>query len=100
MGSVCEGRRMGQPIFSPYHHIWLNTLSLPEKFKHWLNLHNQLNYCRTQVQHHLLLFMVITTKGKFSKLVCLKCYIPPVYTQEQFFLFDDTCSNRLTLDTR
>ena len=58
------------------------------KFKHWLNLHHQLHYCRTQ--HHLLLFMVIRKKGKFSKLLCLKMlYSSCLYTQEQSVLCDD-----------
>ena len=42
------------------------------KFRHWLNLHHQLHYCRTQ--HYLLLLMVIRNKGKFSELVCHKIY--------------------------
>ena len=62
---------------------WTPCLYL-EKLKHWLNLHHQLNYCRTQ--HHLLLFMVITNKGKFSKIVCLKILYPScLYTQGNLF---------------
>ena len=41
--------------------------------------------------------MVITKKGKLSKVKMSKDVI---YTQGQSFLFDDTCSNMLTLDTR
>ena len=85
---------MGQPIFSLYHHIWMNTLSLSGKVQALVEFTFQLNYCRTQ--HHLLLFMVITKKGKFSKLVCQKM----LYTEGQSLLFDDTSSNLRTLDTR
>ena len=80
MGSVCEGRRMGQPIFSLYHQLWINTLSLPEKFKHWLNLDHQPNYCRTQVQDHLFLFIYyghhegrLILQNRLSKILYPSC---------------------------
>ena len=75
---------------------WTSCLYLG-KFKHWLNLHHQLNYCCTQ--HHLVLFMVITNKGKCSKVVCPKVLYPScLYTQGQSFLFDEKYHIRLKIN--
>ena len=59
---------------------------VPTLFKHWLNLHYQLNYRHTQ--HHLLLFMVIMKKGEFSKIVCLKMLYPScIYSRAILFIY-------------
>ena len=76
----------------------MNTLSLPGKFQALVEsassaeLSSHSTSSSSVYGHH--------KEGKILQTLLSKDVISLLYNQGQSFLFDDTCSNMLTLDTR